>query len=206
MRKRSRRFALLSLIAGASVVSGARAESDDKLFLEFGAGVGLNVGRHHYGSTYYPNQTTRMEEAMVGPVVAATLTPAYAWSNFAVGIAFDASFALPVNGSCYEPTAAASAIAMTRTRSGFGGAIALGYASAGGGCSSDSVDYNYPDGFVPTDHKSESMTGPRAAARFGYIWPLGVGFYTTASYAYLTGDNSSYAPLTLVVQAMLSGW
>jgi hypothetical protein len=101
--------------------------------------------------------------------------------------------------------ASASAIAMTRNQSGFGAAIALGYASAGEPCG-DTLDIGYPDGFVPTDHRSEGMAGPRAAARFGYIWPLGVGLYTTASYAYLTGYDSSYAPLTLVVQATLSGW
>jgi hypothetical protein len=42
--------------------------------------------------------------------------------------------------------------------------------------------------------------------RRGFTTLSGIGFVTTASYAYLVGEDSSYTPLSLVMQIMVSGW
>jgi hypothetical protein len=146
---------------------------------------------------------------IAAPIVNLTLTPAFALSRFAFGIMLDAWMTIPDGG--YEDDCAllgsASAIAMTRAKSGLGAAIALGYASAGKTCSKIAdIGIDYPNGFVPTNHSNEGVAGPIASARFGYTTQSGFGFATTASYAYLWGEDSTYAPLSLVMQITISGW
>jgi len=195
---------LLGVTTIASLASAERV--DDKLFIELGLGGGITIGRHAWGSTGYPGQTTHESEMIAAPLVDLTLTPAFALSRFAFGIMFDGSLASSDSPNC-AVMGSASAIAMARARSGLGAAVALGYASASKPCGeSIDINVNYPNGFVPTSHSDESMAGPRASARFGFTTLSGIGFATTASYAYLWGEDSSYKPLSLVMQIMVSGW
>lgn len=210
MRKRIRTLGLVTLLGTTTMASLSRAERvDDKLFVELGLGGGLTIGRHAWSDNGYPEQTLNESEMIAAPTLNLTFTPAFALSRFAFGIMLDGLLTIPDGG--YDDDCAAigsaSAIAMTRAKSGLGAAIAFGYASAGKTCSkSFNIATNYPNGFVPTDHSNESMAGPKASALFGFTTLSGIGFATTASYAYLWGDDSTYAPLSLVMQVTVSGW
>lgn len=185
------------LLAGALVLgtSDARAdESEEYPFVEAAAGIGLSTGRHEYSTVDYPGQPA--SESLGGPAVDFTITPAYGFRNLSVGVAFDAVF---ITSDDCAAVASASGVAMLRhVRPGFLGMLALGYASGGRLC------FKIRDSGTDT-HIADGGTGPRFATSFGYQWSSGFGFETTASYAYLWSEYSRYQPLTIVLQAILSG-
>jgi len=206
MRKRIHALAFATLLGVTTVAPLARADRlENKLFVEFGLGGGLTIGKHSWSANDYLGHTTNASEMLSGPMLDLTLTPALAVSHFAFGVMFDAWLTIPDGAYGGMDHCAilgsASAIAMTRAKSGLGAAVALGYASAGKTCSQSLL---YSGGYV--SYSNERMGGPIASARFGFTTLSGMGFVTTASYAYLWGEGSSYAPLSLVMQIMVSGW
>jgi len=81
------------------------------------------------------------------------------------------------------------------------GLFALGYASGSAAVTStDGVGGPLPSyGF-------ESTAGPRLAARYGFVWPSGVGIAATLWGAYLFGEHSKYIPLGAALQGTISSW
>jgi hypothetical protein len=107
------------------------------------------------------------------------------------------------NGSGAVQVSASAVLFWRFDKSGFYGNVAFGKAW-GGETTCDTVT-DFADA-SSSGECSDDMSGPRFAMGLGYMWPNGVGFRTTGSYASLSDGDAWYRPLTMVVQGTLSSW
>jgi hypothetical protein len=143
-----------------------------------------------------------------GAALALTIVPAYALApSFALGLGLDATIlpAIERHGPLGESSVdgalctSASAVAIIRPAPvGFEAQYFLGFANASvfGGTHDIGSNENI--------YRHEPARGPRTALRFGYVFENGMGVATTASFASLRGEHSTYTPLTIVVQGTVN--
>jgi len=179
-----------------SAFGRAHAEELHRGFLVDAAiGAGLSLG------DYSSSDPARRYQNVAGPALSVAITPAYAWSVFALGVVFDGTDVQSARrdfGSRDALLLSASATAMlTPSRPGVDTSLSFGVAAAA------LTGFITQDG---TELDSESAFGPRVAGRMGYRFSNGLGLATTASYAYLTNDLVTYEPLVLAMVLTYVGW
>lgn len=205
--------ALGSVAAVATLFAAAPNATADpgktKLLFDVAAGAGVSVGSHFSDRIYDPAkgfgpdaQAVSIED-IAGPAAALSLTPAFAWRWFAVGLGFDATYVTSFHEDRGTPSAtllSLSAVAMARSEgAGPAAALSLGWSGAWLPGLPATIDYlEVPPKF---------LFGPRIGARLGYEWASGFGARTAISYAYHGGADpyEQYEPITVVVQATFVG-
>lgn len=181
-------------------------------FLDAAAGAGLSLGSHFgYEIVEDPSlgpYPMGLVEDIGGPMLHASVTPAYEWSGLGAGLGFDATYVNAVVEDSGTPGAtllSVSAVGMARSReTGVMAALEFGL------CLALLPELTYA---TPYAHHApgQTLAGPRAGGRLGYVFANGFGIATSASYASLSHDHpyssaeARYKPFILGVDVTFSG-
>lgn len=204
---RFRSAVVVALVAvSASRVASAADGALPHGSIDFAVGAGYSVGKYTAEGLARPSSESI---SVAAPTVALTLTPGWAWSTIAVGPMFDATMVAEESYLARETAqpwwilSASFAVRWKPVFEGVGpqGLVALGYASGSAAVTSIAG----VGGPLPS-YGFESTGGPRLAARYGFVWPSGLGIAATVWGAYLLSEHAKYVPLGLTIQGTVSSW
>ena len=208
-------LAALASTSSTSRLACAADASRGTLSFDAALGLGWTAGSYEFEHESAPfdgssPQRLRFEAGLDGPAVALTMTPAYAIdSRLSLGVVVDATVfpALEQHGRMGESSiggallyGGAAALIVRPEPVGFESVLSFGVQRASLYGSTNDI------GSPENVYEHEPALGPRAALRSGYVWKSGFGVATTASFAWLSGEHSSYRPLVVLIQAGLSSW
>jgi hypothetical protein len=200
-------------MAAVAVTRLASADETRRgFFLDASVGAGLSLGTH-FGYAIIEDSSLGpfpmdLVEDIGGPMLHLTITPAYEWSELAAGLGFDATYVKGLvedYGTPHATLLSLSAVGMARPRE-TGVMAALGF----GLCVALLPELSYSVPFL-LQAPSQTLLGPRAGGRLGYVFSNGFGIATSASYASLSHDHpyssadARYKPFTLGVDVTFSG-